>query len=274
MLAGLAIWLVPAAAAKFMVSLSVSSSQPRPGDAVQVVIRTGSNGGEACRMRLVAIAPGAKGTALDALINGGIETEGEVARCSTASDQRSSSVFALPRSARPRRRGVPLFTSRALGSGSSSDRTGAPRLRQSASRGSDRHGSIARLPGGPRGSRLRAVARCCEDRRSKSVASPAWAREPGSSIVGTDCDHSFALSALDELSPRQIQDMNHDLVAFRDVYVTYLNETLGSEAPVPQSKRSEVARRAQSAQVALDRLGHPFVWLPPPITQTGPMTGY
>ncbi len=67
--------------------------------------------------------------------------------------------------------------------------------------------------------------------------------------------------------------MNHDLVAFRDVYVTYLNETLGSEAPVPQSKRSEVARRAQSAQVALDRLGHPFVWLPPPITQTGPMHG-
>lgn len=77
MLAGLAIWLVPAATAKFMVSLSVSSSQPRIGDAVQVVIRTGSNGGEACRMRLVAIAPGAnRQTALDALINGSTETDG------------------------------------------------------------------------------------------------------------------------------------------------------------------------------------------------------
>ncbi len=70
-LAGIGFWLAPGAAAKFSVALSLSSSKPQVGQAVQVAIRTGSTGSEACRMRLVAIAPGAdRQKALDALVNG------------------------------------------------------------------------------------------------------------------------------------------------------------------------------------------------------------
>jgi hypothetical protein len=76
-LAGLAFWLAAGAAAKFPVGLSVSSSDPRVGVAVGVVIRTGDTGRGACRMRLVAIAPGAdRQMALDALINGGRTVSG------------------------------------------------------------------------------------------------------------------------------------------------------------------------------------------------------
>jgi hypothetical protein len=76
-LAGLACWLAPGAAAKFRVALSVSSPHPRAGAAVEVVIRTGDVGTGSCRMRLVAIAPGAdRQTALDALVNGGTTVSG------------------------------------------------------------------------------------------------------------------------------------------------------------------------------------------------------
>jgi hypothetical protein len=76
-LTGLAFWLAAGAAAKFHVALSVSSSHPRVGMAVKVVIRTGDTGKGACRMRLVAIAPSAdRQTALDALINGGTTVSG------------------------------------------------------------------------------------------------------------------------------------------------------------------------------------------------------
>jgi len=75
-------------------------------------------------------------------------------------------------------------------------------------------------------------------------------------------------------SPRTIRQWNHDLVAFRDAYVTYLNDTLGKNGtPALQARRSEVVRLAQPAQVAMDELGASFVWLPPPITQSGPMSG-
>lgn len=76
-LAGFAFSLAPGAAAKFDVVLSVSSSHPRFGAAVKVVIRTGDTGTGACRMRLVAIAPGAnRHTALDALVNGSTTISG------------------------------------------------------------------------------------------------------------------------------------------------------------------------------------------------------
>lgn len=76
-LAGLAFWLAPGAAAKFHVALSVSPSQPRVGVPVAVAIRTGDTGTGACRMRLVALAPGAdRQTALDALVNGGATVSG------------------------------------------------------------------------------------------------------------------------------------------------------------------------------------------------------
>jgi hypothetical protein len=75
-------------------------------------------------------------------------------------------------------------------------------------------------------------------------------------------------------TPREIRQWSHDLVAFRDAYVTYLNETIPRNGtPIPQARRREVVRLAQPAQVALDGLGADFVWLPPPVTQTGPMRG-
>jgi hypothetical protein len=73
----IALCLAPAAAAKFSVSLSVSTTHPHVGQTVEVVIRTGEPTMGACRMRLAAIAPGAsRQTALDALINGGTTTMG------------------------------------------------------------------------------------------------------------------------------------------------------------------------------------------------------
>jgi hypothetical protein len=71
----IALCLAPAAAAKFRVSLSVSTTHPRVGQTVEVVIRTGEPTTRGCRMRLAAIAPGAnRQTALDALVNGGTTT--------------------------------------------------------------------------------------------------------------------------------------------------------------------------------------------------------
>jgi hypothetical protein len=67
-LAGLTLWLAVGAAAKFGVRLSVSPSQPRIGQPVSVLIRTGPIGTGACRMRLLAVAPGIdRYHALDAL---------------------------------------------------------------------------------------------------------------------------------------------------------------------------------------------------------------
>ncbi|HZT17054.1 MAG TPA: hypothetical protein VFA19_14030 [Gaiellaceae bacterium] len=63
------------AQAKFVISLHVSPSRPRAGEPVQVVIRAAEFG--ACRMRLLAVAPGAdRYRALDAFINGGYSVMG------------------------------------------------------------------------------------------------------------------------------------------------------------------------------------------------------
>lgn len=74
-------------------------------------------------------------------------------------------------------------------------------------------------------------------------------------------------------SPRRISEWRHDLVVFRDTYVTYLNDTLGKETVIPQSRRSEVVRRAQAAQMVFDKIGATFTWEPPPVTHTGLMHG-
>src|SRR5437763_351498 len=77
LVAGLSSWLVSSAAAKFGLQLSVSESQPHIGQPVSVLIRTGPVGSGACRMRLVAVAPGIKRyRALDAFIIGGYAVNG------------------------------------------------------------------------------------------------------------------------------------------------------------------------------------------------------
>ncbi|HKO26387.1 MAG TPA: hypothetical protein VJU80_02940 [Solirubrobacteraceae bacterium] len=76
-LVGLSLWLALGAAAKFGLRLSVSQSHPHVGQPVSVLIRTGPVGTGACRMRLVAVAPGInRYHALDALINGGYTVMG------------------------------------------------------------------------------------------------------------------------------------------------------------------------------------------------------
>jgi hypothetical protein len=69
------------------------------------------------------------------------------------------------------------------------------------------------------------------------------------------------------IPPRLLREWRHELVAFRDCYVTYLNQTLGNERPIPQAKRSEVVRRAHKAQTVMTRLGADFAW------QSSPATG-
>ena len=65
------------AAAKFRVLLSMSTSQPRVGQVVSVRLRTGPIGSGACRMRLLAVAPGIdRQRALDAFISGGYAVMG------------------------------------------------------------------------------------------------------------------------------------------------------------------------------------------------------
>jgi hypothetical protein len=77
MLVGLSLWLALGAAAKFGLRLSVSQSQPHTGQPVSVLIRTGPVGTEACRMRLLAVAPGVnRYHALDAFILGGYTVGG------------------------------------------------------------------------------------------------------------------------------------------------------------------------------------------------------
>jgi hypothetical protein len=76
-LVALSLWLAVGAAAKFGVRLSVSPSQPRIGQRVSVLIRTGPVGTGACRMRLLAVAPGIdRYHALDAFIIGGYSVNG------------------------------------------------------------------------------------------------------------------------------------------------------------------------------------------------------
>jgi hypothetical protein len=76
-LLGLSLWSVGGAAAKFGVRVSVSPSQPRIARPVSVLIRTGPVGTGACRMRLVAVAPGTdRYHALDAFIIGGYSVNG------------------------------------------------------------------------------------------------------------------------------------------------------------------------------------------------------
>lgn len=76
-LVGLSLWLALGASAKFGLQLSVSRSQPRVGQPVSVLIRTGPVGTGACRMRLVAVAPGInRDHALDAFILGGYAVGG------------------------------------------------------------------------------------------------------------------------------------------------------------------------------------------------------
>lgn len=76
-LLGLSLWFALGAAAKDGLRLSVSQSQPHIGQRVSTVIRTGSVSTGACRMRLVAVAPGVnRYRALDAFINGGYSVMG------------------------------------------------------------------------------------------------------------------------------------------------------------------------------------------------------
>lgn len=71
-LVALSLWLALDAAAKFKVLLSISTSQPRVGQVVSVLLRTGPVGSGPCRMRLLAVAPGIdRQRALDAFIIGG-----------------------------------------------------------------------------------------------------------------------------------------------------------------------------------------------------------
>ena len=70
--AAAALVVAPAAAAKFAVRLNVPA-HVRVRQPVAVVVRTGDIGGGACRMRVVAIAPGAdERKALAALVDGSI----------------------------------------------------------------------------------------------------------------------------------------------------------------------------------------------------------
>lgn len=76
-LLGLSLWLALGASAKFGLRLSLSPSRPSVGQPVSVLIRTGPVGTGACRMRLLAVAPGInRYHALDAFIIGGYSVNG------------------------------------------------------------------------------------------------------------------------------------------------------------------------------------------------------
>jgi hypothetical protein len=65
-----ALLVVPAAGAKFGLSMRLSEDAPRAGDRVRVVLEADAHQG-ACRMRLVAVAPRVdRDLALEALVNG------------------------------------------------------------------------------------------------------------------------------------------------------------------------------------------------------------
>jgi hypothetical protein len=74
-----------------------------------------------------------------------------------------------------------------------------------------------------------------------------------------------------DIPPRQVREWRHDLVAFRDTYVDYLNKTVSG--PALPDLRAEVLRRAQPAQVALTRLRADFVWIGPPVAGSPVMRG-
>jgi hypothetical protein len=76
LVAAVAAWLALGAAAKFGVKLSVSESQPRVSQAVSILLSTGSGDMGACRMRLVATAPGIDRFKALELILGGIYVGG------------------------------------------------------------------------------------------------------------------------------------------------------------------------------------------------------
>src|SRR5437879_3472918 len=77
LVAGLSLLPALEAAAKFGLQLSVSPSQAHIGQPVSVLIRTRPVGRGACRMRLVAVAPGiSRYHALDAFIIGGYAVNG------------------------------------------------------------------------------------------------------------------------------------------------------------------------------------------------------
>lgn len=69
-----------------------------------------------------------------------------------------------------------------------------------------------------------------------------------------------------DVAPSQIEEWRHDLVSFRNVYVEYLNKTLGDrEAPQKNlALRSQVMRAATPAQTAMNAIGAGVSWLPPP----------
>lgn len=76
-LVGLSLWLALGASAKFGLRLFISRSHPHVSQPVSVLIRTGPVGTGACRMRLVAVAPGIdRYHALDAFIIGGYTVQG------------------------------------------------------------------------------------------------------------------------------------------------------------------------------------------------------
>jgi hypothetical protein len=76
-LVGVSLLVASSAAAKFGVRLSLSAAQPRVGQPVSVLIRTGPVGTGTCRMRLVAVAPGIdRYHALDVFIIGGYSVNG------------------------------------------------------------------------------------------------------------------------------------------------------------------------------------------------------
>jgi hypothetical protein len=69
--------VVPAASAKFEVSLFVSNRAPAPHQSLQVLIQTEVPQGAECNMRLLAVAPGVDvGRAVQAFIVGGVSVLG------------------------------------------------------------------------------------------------------------------------------------------------------------------------------------------------------
>src|SRR5262245_32072334 len=77
LVAALGLFFVPAAPAKFAVSLSLSPVEPRTGVPVRALVRADARPGSDCGLRLLAVAPGVdRYTALGAFINGSVSVIG------------------------------------------------------------------------------------------------------------------------------------------------------------------------------------------------------
>jgi hypothetical protein len=75
--AALGLFFVPAAPAKFAVSLTLSPDRPRAGVPVLALVRADARPGSDCALRLLAVAPGVdRYTALGVFINGSVSVIG------------------------------------------------------------------------------------------------------------------------------------------------------------------------------------------------------